>query len=192
MEPGEHVAILEAALALEGEAYRALFDGRSEEARDLLARASEGYRASWAVAPPRSFGRLIAMQKTAVLAGDATAAAEYALRELGDDRDSPPAWYAAAIAALVMGDDDLARSAAAGMREGDAPFQRAADAVEALADRDGERYGPALDAIVADFAAREQHLTGIAIADTALMLDRLADRRGLARRPVSPVVPAAG
>jgi hypothetical protein len=67
---------------------------------------------------------------------------------------------------------------------------RGADAIAALADRDPEAYGAAIAAIVDDFAGREAHLTGVPIADTALMLERLAQPRGLACRLASPLLPA--
>ena len=43
---------------------------------------------------------------------------------------------------------------------------------------------------MADFEARDQHLSGVAIADTALVLERLAEPRGMAVRPAGPLVPA--
>jgi uncharacterized protein len=42
---------------------------------------------------------------------------------------------------------------------------------------------------VADFETREEHLTGVPIADTALVLERLAEPRGLAVYPLSPLLP---
>ena len=54
----------------------------------------------------------------------------------------------------------------------------------ALARRDEPAYAAALRAVIADFEARDLHLTGVAIADTALVLERLAEPRGLAQRPV--------
>ena len=44
--------------------------------------------------------------------------------------------------------------------------------------------------IVADFESRSEHLTGVAIADTALMLERFAARRGLAAHPASALLPS--
>jgi hypothetical protein len=133
----------------------------------------------------------VALLKAAVLAGpeEAAAAAAYARPHLPDPCDSPTSCYAAAVAALVEGDDAAAARAAAGMRDGDAAFGRAAEALDALAARDAPRYGEAVRAIVDDFAARDAHLTGVAIADTALMMERLAERRGIAARPRSPVMP---
>jgi hypothetical protein len=47
-------------------------------------------------------------------------------------------------------------------------------------------------AIVADFEQRDEHLTGVPIADTALMLERLAAERGMASGPTSPLLPPGG
>ncbi len=56
---------------------------------------------------------------------------------------------------------------------------------------DAAAYAEAVDEIVADFESRDEHLTGVPIADTALMLERFAESRGLARRPSSTVLPPA-
>jgi hypothetical protein len=190
MEPGEHRDALEDAIRLEGEAHRALLAGDEATAGARLAEAAGRYRTSWEVAPPRSFGRLIGMLKALIIAGaDAVPAAAYVRAQVGEEDASPPAWYALAIAGLVTGDDDLARRAAEGMRPGLPAFGRTADAVDALARRDGDAYADALRAIVADFEARDEHLTGVPIADTALMLERLAEARGLAARPGSALLP---
>jgi hypothetical protein len=76
------------------------------------------------------------------------------------------------------------------MRNGSPPFVRAADAIDGLLDHDADRYTAAVAEIVADFEGREEHLTGVPIADTALMLERLAEARGMASQPVSPLLPA--
>jgi hypothetical protein len=190
MPEGRHRELLEQAIAVEARAHRALLDGDEDAALLALRGASALYRASWEAAPPGSYGRLIGMLKAAVIAGDAVAEATYARASLPDDATSPPARYAAAIAALVLGDDDAAADAAAGMRAGSPAFGRAADAAAALAGRDLEAYRQALGAIVDDFESRDAHLTGVAIADTALMLERLAGERGIAAHPVSRLLPA--
>jgi hypothetical protein len=174
------------AIAADGEAYRALLAG--EDAGEPLRRAAARYRASWEAAPPRAFGRLVGYAKASILAGDDPAG--YVREQLGDAADSPPAHWALALAALAAGDDEAAARAAAAMREGSEAFGRAADAVAALAAGERARYAAAVRAIVADFEAREEHLTGVPIADTAVMLERLADRRGMAVRPSSPLLPA--
>jgi uncharacterized protein len=174
------------AIAADGEAQRALLAGAY--ARAPLQRAAERYRASWEVAPPRSFGRLVGYAKAAILAGDDPS--EYVRDQLSDEGDSPPAWWALALAALAADDDALARRAADGMRSGSDAFGRAADAVAALAARDRAAYAAAVQAIVADFETRDAHLTGVPIADTALVLERLAERRGVAIHPGSALLPA--
>jgi hypothetical protein len=191
-EGSEHLDAMAEAIRLEGEAHRALLAGDDRRAGERLREAARRYRTSWELAPPRSYGRLIGMLKALVIAEDeeASAAAAYVREQVGEQDASPPAWYALAIAALVDGDDDLARRAADGMRSGPEPFQRAAGAIDALARGDADAYAAAAAAIVADFEGRAEHLTGVPIADTALMLERLAQRRGLAAHPASPLLPA--
>ena len=189
MEPGPHVEEMEAAVRADGEGLRALLDGDEETGRARLAEAVGRYRASWELAPPRSFGRLVGMLKAAVIAGDTADAAAYA-REAVPEADSPPSSYVRAVAALVEGDDDAAAGFVAGMREGSPAFGRAADAIAALAARDADAYASAVRAIVSDFEGRDEHLTGVPVADTALMLERLAEPRGLAAHPASALLPA--
>jgi hypothetical protein len=187
---GSHADQLREALAAEGRAHRALLAG--EPAVEELRETAALYRASWEAAPPASYGRLIGMLKAAVLAGDAREEAAYARGSLGEAVDSAPASYALAIAALVEGDDGAAEEAAAAMRGGSEAMVRAADAIAALVAGDGAAYGEAIRAIVADFEGRDEHLTGVPIADTALMLDRLAAARGMRSGAESPLLPPAG
>jgi hypothetical protein len=191
MEPGPHADLLTEAIGIDGEAFRALIDGRRDDARARLREAAARYRESWELAPPRSYGRLVAHLKSAVMAGDGPEAAAYVRVALEDACDSPTSCYALAVAALVEGDDAAAAEAAEGMREAGGAFERTAEAIEAIASADGERYREAVLAIVADFEGRDQHLTGVAIADTALLLETLAEPRGLAARPVSPLMPSS-
>ena len=189
MEPGPHVEEMETAIRADGEGLRALLDGDEAVGRDRLLDAVGHYRASWELAPPRSFGRLIGMLKAAVIAGDAADAAAYA-RAAVPEADSPPSGYVRAVAALVEGDDDAAARFTEGMREGSPAFGRAADAIAALAAGDAAAYASAVRAIVSDFEGRDEHLTGVPVADTALMLERLAEPRGLAAHPASALLPA--
>ncbi|MDX6556816.1 MAG: hypothetical protein QOD86_3011 [Miltoncostaeaceae bacterium] len=193
--------VLRGAIAADGEAFRALLDGRRDEARERLLAAAAGYRDSYASATPRSFGRLVATLKSSILAGDGAAAAAWARGRIADAAlggeygqpdscDSPTSCYALAVAALVEGDNALAGRAAEGMREGDGAFRRTADAIAALARGDAEAYRTAVTAIVRDFEGREAHLTGVPIADTALMLEALAAPRDMAAEVDSPLMPA--
>ncbi len=76
------------------------------------------------------------------------------------------------------------------MREGSDAFVRTADAITAIALDNHEGYGVAIRAIVASFEQRDEHLTGVPIADTAIMLERLAEPRGLAVHPASALLPS--
>jgi predicted O-methyltransferase YrrM len=186
-----HRDLMRTAIARDADAQRALQAGDDDGARAGFRAAAGFYRESWEAAPPRSYGRLIGMLKSAVLAGgDPEEAAGYARSALADQgADSPPAAYAQALAALIADDDAAARTWAAQMRGGSDVFARTAGAIVALAERDGAAYADALKAIVRDFEQRSEHLTGVAIADTALMLERLAARRGLAAELQSPLLP---
>jgi hypothetical protein len=189
--PHEHQRLLTEAIEREGEAQRHLIDGDLAGARANFREASELYRRSWEAAHARAFGRLVGMLKAAVLAGGGLTEACYARAALADaDPGSATANYARAIAALIVGDDADATACAGGMDTGGEAFARTAEAIAALASHDEARYGDALEAIVRDFEQRSEHLTGVAIADTALMLESLASRRGMAAAIESPVLPA--
>ena len=75
------------------------------------------------------------------------------------------------------------------MRGASPAFHRAADAIAALVAGDQGGFADAIATIVADFEGRDEHLTGVPIADTALMLERLAEPRGMASRPRSALLP---
>jgi hypothetical protein len=191
MQDGEHRDLMIAAIAAEGEAHAALLAGDSAAAGAAYARAVEGYRASWALAPPKSYGRLVGLLKAAVIGGDAGPAADEVRAALDGDPDaagSPVASYVLAVAALVAGDDDAVAPLADVMEPRGGAFERTAIALRALAAGDGAAYAAAAAAIEADFAAREDHLTGVAIADTAIMLELIARERGLAAELDSPLV----
>jgi hypothetical protein len=192
MQDGEHRELMIAAIATEGEAHTALLAGDVDAARDGYARAVEQYRASWALAPPKSYGRLVGLVKAGVLGGQPATAAIEVRAALEDDPDaagSPVASYALAVAALIDGDDDAVAALADVMVPRGGAFERTATAMRALAAGDGEAYAAALAEIEADFAARDEHLTGVAIADTAIMLELIAAERGMAAGIDSPLVP---
>ena len=82
MSAGSH---LEAALAAEADAYRALLAGT--DAGPALLRARDAYLASHAETGPSSWGRLLGALKMAILAGDgAEAIARRAQAEVGTRR----------------------------------------------------------------------------------------------------------
>jgi len=194
-EPELHRTLQADAVALDGEAHRALIAGDAAAAAAAFAQAASTYGASWNAAPPGAFGRLVGRVKAGILSGHEDVAREQALAVLHaadaapEAATSPAASWAVALAALVLGEDDRLPAALDTMRGGSPPFGRAANAVAALAARDAAAFAAAQAAIVEDFAGRESHLTGVAIADTALVLDRLAEPHGLAGLPASPVLP---
>jgi hypothetical protein len=180
-----------AALEREGEAQRKLLDGHLESAGADFREVAELYRQSWEAAHAGAFGRLVGMLKASVLAGGGAEQAEYVRAELADaDPESPTANYARALAALIAGDDEDAEGRARAMGAGGEAFARTASAIEALARHDEAAYTAALGAIVRDFEQRSEHLTGVAIADTAVTLEALAGRRGMRSAIESPVLPA--
>jgi hypothetical protein len=194
MQDGEHRDLMIQAIGAEGRAHAALLAGDRETARARYAEAVDGYRASWALAPPKSYGRLVGLLKAAIIGGTPQPAAEEvreALREDPDADGSPVAAYVRAVAAVVVGDDAAVPDLAATMETRGEAFARTAAALRALASGDAAAYAGALAEIAADFAGRDEHLTGVAIADTAVMLERLADARGIAVRPDSALVPVA-
>src|SRR4029077_6992847 len=113
---------------------------------------------------PRSWGRLIGALKMAILAGDGVG--PVALRALDENEDEPgaSAAYAGALAAVALGRRPRVREM---LDAGDA-FARAGRALAALGDGDAAAYAAALEEIVADFAARDRHLSGVPVADTAM------------------------
>ena len=189
--PRKSQQLLMAALEREGIAQQALLDGDVESARTEFRQVAELYRQSWEAAPARAFGRLVGMLKASVLAAGGAEEAEYARAELVDaDPESATANYARALAALIAGDDEDAFAYAVAMAAGGDTFARTAEAIAGLATHDETRYAMAVEAIVRDFEERSRHLTGVAIADTAVMLQALAGWRGLEAVIESPVLPA--
>jgi predicted RNA-binding protein with PIN domain len=191
MPEREQQRLLRAALEREANAQRLLIEGDRAAAALAYREVAQLYRRSWEAAHPGAFGRLIGYLKAAILAGDAKRAARFVRAELGDSATSPASAYALALAALATDEDELAARAVDAMREDSPAFELAADAIAAIARRDASGYARAVEAIVADFASRAEHLTGVAIADTAVVLERLAAARGLVANLVSPLLPPA-
>src|SRR5205823_4518760 len=137
------------------------------------------YRESSADAPPGSWGRPIGAVKSLVLAGDwagAEEAARWALEAGAAASESPIGRYAAALALLVLGDDEHARVQADAIRtREDFPADVAA-ALAYLAAQDVVGYAEAAAAVLESFEAREDYLEDMPVADTVLVLDRKSTR----------------
>jgi hypothetical protein len=158
-----------------------LMAGRTAEAAEWLRRAAERYRESWEGAPPDSWGRPIAAMKALLLAGDdASEAARWALAAGAAEAESPIGRYAGTLALLVLGDDMGARILGTTLRD-TADFPPAvADALVELAGSDRVDYQIALEDILESFEQRTDFLENIPVADTVLVLQRLAAPRDLA------------
>jgi hypothetical protein len=168
-----------------------LMSGRADEAVHWLRRAAQRYRESWEGAPPDSWGRPIAAMKALLLAGDdASEAARWALDAGAANVQSPIGRYAGTLALLVLGDDVEARALGSTLRDLDDFPQPVADALVELAGADRIDYSISLDSIVESFEQRTDFLEDLPVADTVLVLQRLAAARDLAADLApSPVLP---
>jgi len=150
------------------------------EAEEWLRRAAATWRESWQGG--ESWGRPIGAIKASLLAGDDDAAGEYArwALEAGAERsESPIGRYAAALALLVLERWPDARHAADSLRERDDFPRDVADALAYLSAHDVVGYVEALESVVESFETRTEYLEDARVADTALVLDLLARRRGI-------------
>jgi hypothetical protein len=186
--------LVRVAMAAGGAGLARLMQGRRGEAAGWFARAAERYRESFEHAPPESWGRLIGAVKCRVLAGDWEGAADDARWAAGEgpaEVPSPIARYAAVLAAFVLADDERAGALAGGLQgEPDDAFPRpVADALVALAAHDADAYAEAVQRVLESFETRDAYLEDIPVADTVLVLEAFAEQRGIAARPVSPLLP---
>ena len=171
-----------------------LMDGKREDANRLLAQAARRYRESADDAPPGSWGRPIGAIKARVLAADWEAAAEearWALAAGAAEAESPIGRYAAALAHLVLGDDEAARVHADYVRTRDDFPPAVGDALAYIAaGTDAIGYIEAVEDVLESFEAREEYLEDVPVADTVLVLQALAERRGLTAELSSRLLPS--
>jgi hypothetical protein len=173
--------------AAAGAGLALVMQGRGGEAREWFDRACDRYRESWEHAPPASWGRPIAMLKARVLAGDWEAAegdARWTLDQGAAGAESPIGRYAAALAFAVLGEWADLRAAADDLRMADNFPTDVADALAAIASPDPIAYVEAVESVLESFETREAFLEDLPAADTVLVLQALAERRGLARAPL--------
>jgi hypothetical protein len=164
-----------------------------EEAADWLDRAADRYRESYAEAPAGSWGRPIGTIKARLLAGDwagAEEAARWALAEGAAEAESPIGRYAGALAALTLGDAERARALADSIRTRDDFPRDVGDALAMLAADDVVGYADQIEAVLESFETREAYLEDMPVADTVLVLQALAARRGMAAELSSALLPA--
>jgi hypothetical protein len=155
-------------------------------------RAAERYRQSWEHAPPGSWGRPIGAIKARVLAGDwhgATEDARWALDVGAAESESPIGRYAAALAYGVLGDWDRMRVHADYARTHETFPNEVADALAFVAAEDVVGYIEAVEAVLESFETRDEYLEDMPVADTVLVLQALAARRGMAAELESELLP---
>lgn len=170
-----------------------LMQARSDEAASWFRRAAERYRESFTEAPPDSWGRPIGAVKSLVLAGDwpaAEGAARWALDTGTAEAGSPIGRYGAALALLVLGEDDRARAHADAIRTRDDFPPAVGDALAFIAAQDVLGYTEAVESVLASFEARGEYLEDMPVADTVLVLQALAQRRGIEVELSSPLLPS--
>ncbi len=169
--------------------------GRGGEAREWLDLAATRWRESWEHATPTSWGRPIGTIKAALLAGRKSEAAGFAEWTLGlgtADAESPIGRYAAALALLVLERWAEAGHVAATLRERDDFPPAVADALALIAGHDLDGYLGAVERVLVSFETREGFLEDVPVADTVLVLQALARKRGISvELDPSPVLPPA-
>jgi hypothetical protein len=169
----------------------ALMAGR-EDAPEWFARAAERYRESWPDAPPGSWGRPIGAIKSRILGGDWDGAADdarWAVEAGAAASESPIGRYAAALAFLVLGRWDEARMNADYARTHETFPTEVADALAFVAAEDVVGYVEAVEDVLESFETRTEYLEDVPVADTVLVLQALAARRGMAAELESPLLP---
>jgi hypothetical protein len=170
----------------------ALLMAGDPEAAEWFRRAAARWRESWSGGA--AFGRPVGALKASLLARDDAAVDELArwALELGTATDdSPIARYAGALALLALGRRPEARHVAETLRGRDDFPHDVADALACIAADDVAGYIEAVESVVESFAARDEYLEGVAVADTALVLQELARRSGIQHTlPPSPVLPS--
>jgi len=170
-----------------------LMAGDRENARDWFERAIERYRESFELAPPDSWGRPIAILKARILVGDwegAESDARWTLEQDAAEATSPIGRYAACLALLVLGADAEARALADGLRTHDDFPPAVGDALAFVSAQDTVGYIEAVETVLESFEAREEYLEDMPVADTVLVLQALAARRGIAAELSSELLPS--
>jgi hypothetical protein len=165
-----------------------------ESAAEWLARAADRYRDSWPEAPPGSWGRPIGAIKARILAGDwdgARTDARWALDAGAADSESPIGRYAAALACLVLEDWPAARAHADYARTHEAFPTPVGDALAFIAAEDSGGYTAAVEAVLESFETRDEFLEDLPVADTVIVLQALAERRGMAAALESAMLPSS-
>jgi hypothetical protein len=160
-------------------------------AADWLRRAAARWRESWSGG--ESWGRPIGALKASLLAHDDAAVeelADWTLELRTATADSPIGRYGATLALLALERWPEARHVAESLRGANDFPQDVADALAGIAAHDVVGYVEAVESVVTSFETRGEYLEDVAVADTTLVLQELARKRGIEHTlPASPVLP---
>jgi hypothetical protein len=162
------------------------------EGAEWFSRAAERYRESWGHAPPESWGRPIGAIKARILAGDwngAAADARWVLDAGAAETDSEIGRYAAALAYAALGEWHQVRVHADYARTHESFPNEVADALAFVAAEDVVGYVEAIEDVLESFESRDEYLEDVPVADTVLVLQALAARRGMAAELESELLP---
>lgn len=192
---GQHGDLDERATVRQGNAAYAaalaLLMAGDGEAAEWFGRAAARWRESWSGG--ESWGRPIGALKASLLARDDAAVKVFAVwtLELGTaTAESPVGRYAATLALLSLERWTEAVHSAGSLRDRDDFPRDVADALACIAAHDFVGYAQAVESVVDSFVTREEYLEDMPVADTALVLQELARRRGLVHTlAASPVLP---
>jgi hypothetical protein len=168
--------------AAAGAGLSLLMQGNTGEAREWFDRACARYHESWADAPAGSWGRPIGILKARILAGDWAGAegdARWTIEQHAPEATTPIGRYAAALAAAVLAEWEELRLHADALRVDESFPRDVADALAAIASPDPIAYVDAVESVLASFETRDAFLEDLPAADTVLVLQALAERRGL-------------
>ena len=178
--------------AAAGAGLAQLMGGNTDAARAWFVEAVERYRESYEHAPAGSWGRPIGILKARILAEDwsgAEADAQWTLEHGAAEAESPIGRYAGCLALLVRGHDAEARVLADGLRTHDGFPRPVGDALATIAAQDQLGYIEAIEQVLESFETRDEYLEDLPVADTVMVLQALAARRGLAAELSSPLLP---
>jgi len=105
--------------------------------------------------------------------------ASWTLAQGSDEAESPIGRYAAALAYGVLREWDDMRIAADFARLAESFPSDVADALAFIASPDPVAYVEAVESVLESFETREAYLEDLPAADTVLVLQALAERRGI-------------
>jgi hypothetical protein len=161
----------------------ALLMAGDPDAAVWLQRAAARWRESWEAGNAAdAWGRPVGALKASLLAEDEGGVrdiAAWTLQLESMKAVSPIGRYAATLALLSAGRWAEAGALAESLRARDDFPHDVAEALASVAAADSDGYSAAIASIVESFERRDEYLEDVPVADTALVLAKLAQRRGI-------------